>query len=375
MKKKDYYEVLGVSKDADVKEIKKAYRSLAMKYHPDKNSSPDGEAKFKEINEANECLSDPERRQRYDAYGHDGANSGGDNYSKTSGFGGFGGFGDIFNDVFGGFNPFGGSMKKNQSKNEPTKGNTLQAKLQISFIDSVLGKEFSEKLVKYVTCDNCEGSGAQNKSDIQKCDPCSGTGEQTRRIQTPFGQMVEQIVCRTCQGSGKNIIKKCSKCSGNGILKTTGNPVVKIPEGVQESQTILVKGYGGPGKNGGPSGDLILIITIEEHPFYKRNGDNILLDFPISFISIINEEKVKIPTPYGIEEIVIKNDIQSGSIVNIKKRGFKNIDTGQYGDLKLNIKIYVPKIKDKDKQQVGNILKNTKDKTHDDWILKVKKIN
>ncbi|MGL4251934.1 MAG: DnaJ C-terminal domain-containing protein [Metamycoplasmataceae bacterium] len=370
MSKRDYYEILGVSKNADAKEIKKAYRQLAMKYHPDKNSSKDAEEKFKEINEAHECLSDPDRRQRYDRFGH------GEHAFNEGASGGFSqaGFGDIFNDIFNAFNPFGGEhAKQKRNRNAKMKGSNLQAKIEITFLESVLGKEFSEKLTKYDTCSKCEGSGAFSKEHIKTCETCKGTGEQTRRIQTPFGAMVEQIPCRTCGGAGKIITKKCNVCHGNGILKTVSTPNITIPGGIREGQTLLIKGYGGPGKNGGESGDLILVVSIKNHPYYKRSGDDILLDFPISFASIINEEKLKIPTPYGIEEISLKNDIKSGTIVNIKKRGFKNLETGQFGDLKLNIMIYIPKLKDKDCNEISRILKGYKNKSHDEWVSKVRK--
>lgn len=370
MKKKNYYEVLGVSKDADAKEIKKAYRTLAMKYHPDKNSSPGGEEKFKEINEANECLSDPDRRRNYDATGSDEQQMHGGNYNQSAGFGSFN---DIFNDVFGGFNPFGGGKKKQHDKTSKMTGETHQAKIQISFLDSVLGKDFSEKLTQYTVCSDCSGSGASSPSDIKKCSDCHGSGEQSVRMSTPFGQIVQQVTCKNCKGEGKTIVKKCLSCSGSGINKTNKQHTIQIPSGIREGQTIIIKGFGGPGKNGGESGDLILIVAVSKHQYYKRDGNDILLDFPVSIISILNEEKIKVPTPYGIEEIVIKQDISSGSILNIKKRGFKNLETGLIGDLKLNIKIFVPKIKEKDRIKVAEILNDTKDKLHNDWVTKVMK--
>lgn len=371
MKKKNYYDVLGVPKDADQKDIKKAYRKLAMKFHPDKNPSPDGEEKFKKINEANECLSDPVRRRNYDMTGSDEQTMHqNENYQHSSGFGNFN---DIFNDVFGGFNPFGSSQKTSNNKSAKRKGETQQAKIQISFLDSVLGKEFSEKLTQYITCSFCLGTGANSKDDIKKCGDCNGSGEQSVRMQTPFGQIVQQISCKSCRGEGQKIIKKCSGCSGEGINKTSKLHSIKIPAGINSGQTIIIKGFGGPGKNGGDSGDLILIVDVLRHQFYTREGNNILIDFPVSIISIISEEKIKVPTPYGIEEIVIKTDVNSGTIINIKKRGIKNVETGFIGDLKLKIKIFVPKIKEKDRIEVAKILNKTKDKFHDEWISKVMK--
>ena len=171
----------------------------------------------------------------------------------------------------------------------------------------------------------------------------------------------------------KTDIKKCNKCYGKGINKTVGTPQIKIPAGINEGQTLIIKGYGGPGKNGGETGDLILVVTIEKHNYYKRDRNDILLDFPVSFISILNEESLKVPTPYGIEHIIIKNEIKSGTTINIKKRGFKNLETGVFGDLKLNVKIYIPKMKEKDREAVSKILDNYKNKFQDDWISKVKK--
>ncbi|MGL6125139.1 MAG: DnaJ C-terminal domain-containing protein [Metamycoplasmataceae bacterium] len=370
MSKKDYYEILGVSKTADAKEIKKAYRQLAMKYHPDKNSSKDAEEKFKEINEAHECLSDTERRQRYDSFGHS------EHAFNQGASGGFAhsGFNDIFNDIFNAFNPFGGSNhSKRRNPSSETKGSNLQAKIEITFLESVLGKDFSEKLNKYEKCNKCEGSGAFSKADIKICSSCDGKGEQSRRIQTPFGQMIEQVSCRTCAGKGKTISKKCGECYGNGIVKTISSPNIKIPAGIREGQTLLIKGYGAPGKNGGESGDLILIISIKKHNYYKRIGDDIFLDFPVSFLSIINEERLKIPTPYGIEEITLKGEIKSGTIINIKKRGFKNLETGNYGDFKLNVMIFIPKLKERECDEISRVLKSYKNKFHDEWVSRVRK--
>lgn len=368
MSKRDYYEILGLSKSASPDEIKKAYRSLAKKYHPDVNKSSDAEEKFKEINEAYEVLSDEDKRKRYDQFGHQGVEHG-------AGFGGnpFGDFSFDFGgvdlgDIFGSF--FGGGSRR-QSDNRPRKGQTLQSRIKISFIDSVLGQIIEENLNKHEICSFCNGTGADKPSDIVICDDCNGSGQVTRQRRTPFGVVNSAEICPKCHGQGKMIKNKCSNCKGQKYISKNVRTKISIPAGIKNGQEVVVEGFGGPGLNGGPSGDLIIVVYVEPHKYYAREQNNIHLDFPVSFVDIINEAKVDIPTPYGIERITLSDDIKSGDILTIKNKGFKVIGTKKYGDLKLHVKVYIPKMSKKEKEKVVEILKNNKDDQSSAWIKKV----
>lgn len=370
MNKRDYYEILGINKGSSEAEIKKAYRSLAKKYHPDINKSSDAEEKFKEINEAYEVLSDSEKRNTYDQYGHQGLNNTAHGFDSNP-FSGFGGFGDIdLGDIFSSF--FGGSRTTRKTNNRPMKGQSIQSRIRISFIDSVLGKTIEEKLSKYETCSQCKGLGAENQKDIVICETCHGAGQVNIKKRTPFGFINSIDHCATCNGQGKVIKVKCSLCKGKKYISKNIMTKIKIPAGISNSQEVIVSGYGGPGINGGPSGDLIIFVMVEPHKYYVREQYNIHYDYLVSFADIIAGANVEVPTPYGSEYINLTPDIKSGDVLTLKGKGFNIIGTKKYGDLKLHIKIYIPKITKKDTQKIVEIMKKNQDNQAKEWIKNIK---
>ena len=371
MSKRDYYEVLGVSSSASKDEIKKAFRVLAKKYHPDVNKAADAEEKFKEINEAYEVLSDDEKRNRYDNYGHNGVNEQGFNGAgfDFNNFGSFG-FDDIFSSFFGGAG-FKGGSSKNKGYQKARKGDTLQSKITITFMESVLGKSITLPLEKHEVCASCKGSGAERSTDIVNCHGCNGTGVQGQRIKTPFGIVESNTTCSQCHGSGKVIKKSCKNCKGRRYTSKKVNTKVRIPAGIKSGQQVIIEGHGAPGINGGPSGDLIISIVVENHHHYVREQNNIHLNFPVSIADVINEKEIKIPTPFGEEKIKISDLLKSGDVLTIKGKGFKDVRTHKYGDLKLHVNLYVPKMTSKERQQVQNALKNNSDNHYQQWFNNV----
>ncbi len=372
--KRDYYEILGLSKNASIDEIKKSYRSLAKKYHPDINKSPDAEAKFKEVNEAYEVLSDNEKKARYDQFGHRGVDPNAGGFGGANPFEGFaGGFGGVdLGDIFSSF--FGGSQDRSNShfNNKPRKGQSIQSKLKITFIESVLGKSIEQKLTKYEICPHCHGSGAEDKKSEIVCDQCHGQGQVRVHKRTPFGVVNSFSTCTKCEGVGKIIKNKCSTCKGQKYISKNVMTKIKIPAGIKNGQEIVVQGFGGPGLNGGPSGDLLIYILIEPHKYYVREQNNIHVDFLVSFADIMNSAKVEVPTPYGNEFINLSSDIVSGDVLTLKGKGFNIIGTKKYGDLKLHVRIYVPKMSKKDREKIAEITKNIKDNEAKDWLKKVR---
>ncbi|QGZ97376.1 molecular chaperone DnaJ [Mycoplasma sp. NEAQ87857] len=367
-KKKDYYEILGVDKNATTKEIKTAYRSLAKKYHPDKLKDGTSDQKMQELNEAYDVLSDDQKRKAYDTYGHDGTNG---QQGYGNGFGGFGGFdagsfSDIFENIFGGF---GGSRTKSQ--NSPQRGDDLQMILDISFMDAIHGKTVVKKLDKYETCLTCAGSGAKSASDVINCDECNGHGIVQKVSNGFFGQTVQQIICPKCNGSGKTILHKCPNCKGKKYNKITKEVSIDIPAGCSESLRLRLNGFGGLGYNGGSNGDLYIGVRIKPHKFFQREGNNIYLDFPVSFIDLILENTITVPTPYGPVKIKLKSNYKNDQIISLPSKGVK----GKYstGDLKLKLKVIVPDLKRKELNGLKDVLKDINDHSNDDFVKAVEK--
>lgn len=365
MSKRDYYEVLGLSKGASDDEIKKAYRKMAKKYHPDVNKDPGAEEKFKEVNEAYEVLSDPQKKATYDQFGHagmDGANFGG----GAGGFGGFEDFGDIFGSFFGG--GFGGGSRR--ANNGPRKGNDRFMQMRIDFMDAIFGKTETITIDVDEQCDECMGSGAKSKSDIKSCPHCNGTGTVTTQQRTPFGVFQSQSVCPECNGTGKTIVNKCPKCHGKGYEHKRVKLDIKIPAGIQSGQQVRVPNKGERGLNGGPNGDLYIEILVSRHKQFVRDGNDIRISVPISAVDAVLGCKVDVPTVYGDVELTIPAGTQYGQQFRLKGKGVKGPRGGQ-GDQYVEVKVEVPTKITRDEKELYEKIRNKK--AHESPFEKFKK--
>ncbi|MDD4384776.1 MAG: molecular chaperone DnaJ [Bacteroidales bacterium] len=345
MAKRDYYEVLGVSKDAGKDEIKKAYRKMAIKYHPDKNPGDHtAEEKFKEAAEAYEVISDDNKRARYDQFGHAGMNGG-------SGGGGFGGggmtmddifsqFGDIFGGHFGGFGGFGGSRGSSRRVN---KGSDLRVKVKLTLQEIANGVEKKIKVNKYVNCKVCSGTGAANGSAYSTCSTCRGSGYVTRVTNTLLGQMQTTASCPTCNGDGKMITDKCTSCSGEGVVRDAEVITIKIPAGVAEGMQMSVSGKGNAARRGGVNGDLLVLIEEEKHPELIRDGNDLIYNLYISFPEATIGAPVEIPTVDGKVKIKIEPGTQPGKVLRLRGKGLPDVNGYGKGDLLVSINVWVPK--------------------------------
>lgn len=349
--KRDYYEVLGVPKNASQDEIKKAFRSLAKKYHPDINKEPGAEEKFKEINEAYETLSDEEKRSRYDQFGFNDPTGGFGGGSGFSGFsGGFGGFEDIFSQFFG-----GGSRR---SSNGPEQGRDVERKMDISFEDAVYGSKKKIRLAVEETCTACGGSGAYSKNDIHTCPDCHGTGYILKRTQTIFGMTQTQTVCPHCHGIGKVVTKKCDVCGGAGKVRKTKDVELTIPEGIQSGMSLRLEGYGASGVNGGPNGDLYITFNVLPHKLFTRENNDIFLSVPISFSQAALGDTIDVPTLWGDEKLKIPAGTQSDTKFRIKGKGVKNPKGLGRGDQYVIIKVKTPTSLSKEEEELFKKLSN-----------------
>ena len=342
MAKRDYYDVLVVSKDASKDEIKKAYRKLARKYHPDVNKEDDAVDKFKEAKEAYETLSDEGKRQQYDQFGHDGP--------QSQGFGGFGGggqgFGD-FGDIFDMF--FGGGRR--QDPNAPRQGADLQYRMVLDFEEAIFGKSTTITIPKEETCETCHGSGAKPGTEPKTCSYCNGTGQLNEEQQTPFGKVVNRRVCNHCQGTGKIIPDKCKTCHGTGSVKKNKEINIDIPAGIDDGQQIRVTGKGEPGVNGGPAGDLFVVIQVKSHEFFEREGDNIYCELPVTFAQVALGDEIEVPTVYGKIKMKIAPGTQTGKVFRLKGKGAPNVHGRGHGDQHVQVKVVTPtKLTDKQKE-------------------------
>lgn len=331
LSKRDYYEVLGVDKGASKEEIRKAYRKLARKYHPDVNKDPDAEDKFKEVKESYETLSDDQKRARYDQFGHAG--------TQSQGFGGgqdfSGGFGDIFDMFFGG----GGARR---DPNAPQQGADLQYRMVLDFEEAVFGKESEITIPRDETCHTCDGDGAKPGTKPARCSHCNGSGQINTEQNTPFGRMVNQRPCHHCQGRGTVITDKCETCHGDGTVKKNKKIKVTIPAGIDEGQQIRVSNQGEPGKNGGPSGDLFVVVQIREHDFYKREGDHIFLELPVTFTQAALGDEIKVPTVHGEVMLKVPAGTQSGKTFRLRGKGVPNVRGYGKGDQHVTIRVVTP---------------------------------
>ena len=359
--KRDYYEVLGVSKNATDAEIKKAFRKMVLKYHPDRNrDNPKmAEEKMKEVNEAYSVLSDPKKKAQYDQFGHaafDQTAGGGAGAGGFGGFGGFssaggaGGFGDIFGDIFG--DMFGGAAGGGRSRRRgPERGSDLRYNLTISFEEAAFGKTAQLNIPHTVSCGACHGTGAAAGTSPETCPDCNGTGVVQSVQNTPFGRMVNQHECPRCNGTGKIIKTPCKECGGKGVKSVRSKVEVKIPAGVDTGNRIRVAGEGDAGRNGGPAGDLYVYITVKPHKFFQREGSEVICEVPITFVQAALGDIVEVPTLDGKVEMKVPAGIQSGTIMRLRGKGIPYLRSSGRGDQHVRIKVLTPqKLTDRQKE-------------------------
>ena len=365
MSKRDYYEVLGVSKTATQDELKKAYRKLARKYHPDLNKDNEEAAeKFKECNEAYSVLSDDQKRAQYDQFGHaafeNGGMGGGGGFGGAGGVGGFGGSGmeDMFDMFFGGQGGRGG----NRAKSGPQRGADLRFDLEISFEEAAFGLEKEINLYRDETCDHCHGEGAEPGSKVESCPECNGTGYVRFTQNTMFGQMVNERPCSRCKGEGKIISEPCKECRGKGTVKRNKKLKVKIPAGVDNGSRLRVSGEGEAGAKGGPSGDLYVYLYVKPHKFFERDGTTVLCEVPINIVQATLGADIKVPTLDGQVTMKVPEGTQPGKVLRLKGKGIPSLRGGSRGDQLVRIKVVVPtKLSDKQKDALRKFADISKD--------------
>jgi molecular chaperone DnaJ len=334
--KRDFYDILGVARNATDDEIKKAYRKLAMKYHPDRNpDSKEAEGKFKEAKEAYEMLSDPQKRAAYDQYGHAGVdpNMGGFG-GGGQGFGGFSdAFGDIFGDIFG-----GGGARGGRGGPQVYRGADLRYSMEITLEEAAHGHETQIRVPSWSNCDSCGGDGAEPGSKVETCTTCHGAGQ----VRVAQGFFSMQQTCPRCSGSGKYIPKPCKKCHGAGKIKSQKTLEVKIPAGIDDGMRIRSSGNGEPGVNGGPSGDLYVEVHIKEHPVFQREGEDLHCEMPISFIDAALGGEIEVPTLSGKASFDVPEGTQSGRVFRLRSKGIKSLRTALPGDLYIHVQVETP---------------------------------
>jgi len=343
MAKRDYYEVLGVSKDASEAEIKSAFRKKAKEFHPDLNKSADAPEKFKEAQEAYACLSDKDNRAKYDQYGHAAFENPYGNAGAGGAYGGFSNFdfGDIFDDLFSGgfgsFGGFGGNSRGNSSR--ARKGNDTLYGMKIDFMEAVHGCKKDVDIEYFETCDDCKGKGGHGQSS---CDDCGGRGYVIRQTNTILGAIQTKTTCPSCNGKGVSYKSKCSSCRGNGKVKVNKTLTIDIPAGIDNGEQLRVSGKGEPGVNGGPNGDLYIEIRVSSHELYKRDGNDIYIDLPVTITDLCLGCKKTIKTIDGKVEVKIKDGSQPGEILRIKGKGINSEDSWKKGDFYCVLKLIIP---------------------------------
>ena len=362
MAKRDYYEVLGVAKGASADEIKKAYRKLAVQYHPDKNpGNKEAEEKFKEAAEAYSVLSDPDKKAKYDQFGHAGVDGAGPDFS-----GGFGDLNDILNDLFGGgfggfsgFGGFGGGRGGQRQQQKVYRGRDIRVRVKLTLEEIAKGVEKEISIEKSVPCHDCGGRGAKNSSDVKTCPACNGTGQVQRVVNSIFGQTVTYSTCQQCGGEGKIISNPCRTCGGTGLVRKRETIKVKIPAGVEAGMQLTIHGEGHAAKNNGINGDLLVVIEEQEHPNLKREGNNLFYTKIISIPEAILGAEVEIPCIDGAYKVKVEPGTQSGSVVRLRGKGLPTVNGyGGTGDLYVKFAVWIPKKVSKDEKEIVESLKN-----------------
>ena len=349
--KRDYYEVLGIQKGASEDEIKKAYKKLARKYHPDMNpGDKEAEEKFKEVNEANEVLSDPEKKARYDQFGFAGVDP---NYGAGAGGGAYGGgfdfgdLGDIFGSFFGG--GFGGGQRRNP--NAPQRGESIRVSVSVSFTEAAFGCEKSVTLERSEQCPTCKGNGCAPGTTPEICPDCHGTGTVQTRRQTPMGVFASNGPCRKCGGTGRLIHQPCPDCRGTGAVRKRKTIKVNIPAGIDHGQTISLRGQGNAGRNGGPAGDLLITVMVQPHELFRRDGVDVFCEAPITFAQAVLGAELEIPTIDGKVKYSIPEGTQTGTVFRLKGKGIPVLNGRGRGDQYVTVTIETPRNLNKEQRE------------------------
>jgi molecular chaperone DnaJ len=345
MSKRDYYEVLGIPRDADESAIKSAYRRLARQYHPDVNKSDDAEERFKEINEAHEVLSNAEKRQMYDRFGHAAAQGGFGQAGPGAGFGGFGGFGDIFEEFFGGF----GGMRT--GPRGPERGDDLRYDIEITFQEAVFGTEKEIEIPRLETCPVCQGSGAEPGTKPIRCPQCNGSGEVRRAQQTILGSFVSVSACPRCNGEREIAPTPCTNCRGQKRVRVTRKLSVTIPAGVDDGMRIRLAGEGEPGGRGGPAGSLYVVLHVRPHPLFQRQEADILLELPVNIVQAALGAEIEVPTLDGKTRLTVPAGTQHGAVFRLRGKGVPILRSTRRGDQLITVHVIVPeKLNDKQRK-------------------------
>lgn len=363
--KRDYYEVLGVDKSASQDEIKKAYRTLAKKYHPDVSKEPNAQEKFIEVQEAYDTLSDESKRANYDRFGHADPNQFG-----GAGFGGgdFSGFG--FEDIFSSF--FGGGGRSRQTRNGPAKGKDLRINISVTFEEAAFGCKKEVNYNRHEECKHCHGTGAENPNDIHTCSTCGGSGRVVRQQQTFMGVIQTESVCPDCNGNGKTIKKACSHCNGQGKIRKAVKPIVNIPAGIDDDQTVRLSGLGEAGVNGGPAGDLYVHVTVKPHDLFIRDGNDIYLELPVTFSNVALGCEIEVRTLHGMVKLKIPAGTQTGTKFKMANKGINNHTTNRVGHQYVVVKVITPTNLSSEQKELFTKLSNTNE-TPNNFFDKIKK--
>ena len=360
--KRDYYEVLGVDRNASAEEIKKAYRKLAIKYHPDKNpGNKEAEEKFKEAAEAYSVLSDADKKAKYDQFGHAGVDGAAPDFS-----GGFGNLNDILNDLFGGafgggfggFSGFGGGFGGGQRRERVYRGRDIRVRVKLTLEEIAHGVEKEISIEKNVPCKDCGGRGARNSSDIKTCPGCNGTGQVQRVVNSFLGQTVTYSTCQQCGGEGKIISNPCSTCHGTGLVRQRETIKVKIPAGVEAGMQMTVQGEGHAAKNNGINGDLLVVIEEQEHPELRREGSNLFYTKVVSIMDAVLGCEVEIPCLDGKYKVKVEPGTQSGTVVRLRGKGLPSVNSYGTGDLYVKIAVWIPKKLSREEKTLFESIRN-----------------
>lgn len=363
MAKRDYYEILGVAKNATDDELKKAYRKLAIQYHPDKNpGDKEAEEKFKELAQAYGVLSDAQKRQRYDQFGHQGVEG-----AAGGGYGGGVNMEDIFSnfgDIFGDESPFGsffggGGRSGGGGRQRMRKGSDLRIKLKLNLEEIANGVEKKIKVKRYVSCNTCSGNGSKHGTSLKTCTTCNGQGQVRKVVQTMLGQMVSASPCPTCQGEGKIVTERCDVCFGEGRTLYEDIIPVQIPAGVAEGMQLSMSGKGNVPARGGVAGDLLILVEEEEHPELKRDGNNIIYDLKINFADAVLGKDVEVPTVGGKVRINIKPGTQPGEVLRLKGKGLKALNSYGVGDQLIHVNVYTPTVVSAEEKEILEKLRHS----------------